>query len=365
MLPQLLVLTLALAPSLVSAAIFPSDSLVKMLDAKGFKEAMKENRTSMVAFVAPWCGHCQKMAPEYSRSALGLFPLVPVYAVDCDAQSNKRLCADQGVTGFPTIKLFPRGNTMPPVLFEGGQRTASSFFYFVTKRIPNKGKPLHIYEDILNWVAMKVDRPRLLLLTKEKKVPLLWQVLDNRYQGHFEFGNHLDKKGKTSEKMGFEAGAKKDAKVLLYPAGSKKPIRYEGINKYEPLIKFLDSILDGTVDLKVANEQAKSEEFIPTPEDIELEEKQEAERIYFEKAIKDARARGKTFHGTGMKDMEKIMKKHGIFTQKSEPESGATNLKDEPVKASTEQIVFEVPVTSSETSHPATETEREPQKDEL
>lgn len=60
----------------------------------------------MVAFVAPWCGHCQKMAPEYSKAALGLHPLVPLYAVDCDAAKNKRLCADQGVKGFPTVKVF-------------------------------------------------------------------------------------------------------------------------------------------------------------------------------------------------------------------------------------------------------------------
>ena len=43
MLPQLLALSLALAPNLVNAAIFPKDTLVKMLDHKGFKQAMKEN----------------------------------------------------------------------------------------------------------------------------------------------------------------------------------------------------------------------------------------------------------------------------------------------------------------------------------
>lgn len=43
LLPQLLTLTLALAPALVSAALFPKESLVKMIDAKGFKKAMKEN----------------------------------------------------------------------------------------------------------------------------------------------------------------------------------------------------------------------------------------------------------------------------------------------------------------------------------
>jgi protein disulfide-isomerase A6 len=40
---NLLVLSLALIPSLVSAAIFPSNSIVKMLDEKGFRKAMKTN----------------------------------------------------------------------------------------------------------------------------------------------------------------------------------------------------------------------------------------------------------------------------------------------------------------------------------
>jgi protein disulfide-isomerase A6 len=40
---QFLALTLALAPSLASAAIFPSNSQVKILDVKGFKKVMKTN----------------------------------------------------------------------------------------------------------------------------------------------------------------------------------------------------------------------------------------------------------------------------------------------------------------------------------
>ena len=41
--PQILALAFTLAPSLVSAGLFPSDSLVKVIDAKGFKKAMKAN----------------------------------------------------------------------------------------------------------------------------------------------------------------------------------------------------------------------------------------------------------------------------------------------------------------------------------
>ena len=48
------------------------------------------------------------MVPEYSKAALGLYPLIPAYAVDCDAQKNKQLCAEQGVKGFPTVKVRSR-----------------------------------------------------------------------------------------------------------------------------------------------------------------------------------------------------------------------------------------------------------------
>ena len=47
--PQILAFAFALAPSLVSAALFAPDSLVKVIDAKAFKKAMKAN-VSLVDF---------------------------------------------------------------------------------------------------------------------------------------------------------------------------------------------------------------------------------------------------------------------------------------------------------------------------
>lgn len=37
--------------------------------------------------------------------------MIPFYAVDCDKQSNKRLCAEQGVQGFPTVKACSSPST--------------------------------------------------------------------------------------------------------------------------------------------------------------------------------------------------------------------------------------------------------------
>ncbi len=45
------------------------------------------------------------MVPEYSKAADSLGKLIPAYAVDCDDEGNKRLCGEQGVKGFPTVKV--------------------------------------------------------------------------------------------------------------------------------------------------------------------------------------------------------------------------------------------------------------------
>jgi len=274
-------LSLVFVPAFVSAAIFPPDSLVKMLDAKGFKKAMKANQTSLVAFVAPWCGHCQRLVPEYNKAALGLHPLIPLYAVDCDNDNNKRLCSEQGVQGFPTIKLFPRGQSLPPMLYDSGERSASALYYFATRRVPGTMAKLFKTEDIIPWVENTVEKKRTLLLTKDKKVPLLWRVLANKYEGQLEFATHRDRKGRSSVALGFEAGdlVKKESKVLVYSPGSTKPFRYEGLNKLDSLSKFFDSVIDGTADLTVINEEAKAEEYELTEDELEIQRKQEAQRM--------------------------------------------------------------------------------------
>ena len=111
------------------------------------------------------------MVPEYSKAALGLHPLLPVYAVNCDAEKNKRLCAEQvgstlflgkfllvdeifvkGVSGFPTVKLFPRGNTLPPMIYDSGERTATGFYYWATRRIPKHFAKLYHEYEVKPWI---------------------------------------------------------------------------------------------------------------------------------------------------------------------------------------------------------------------
>ena len=78
-----------------------------------------------------------------------------------------------------------------------------------------------------------------------------------------------------------------------------------GVLKYDSISKFFNSILDGTANLTVQNSQVPEENHMPTPEEQEIERKQEAQRlallhggffdmIDFENAVKE---HGTDFHG--------------------------------------------------------------------
>lgn len=57
-----------------------------------------------IKFYAPWCHHCQAMAPNWDQMAKEMKGQLNVGAVNCEAES--RLCKDVGVRSYPTILLF-------------------------------------------------------------------------------------------------------------------------------------------------------------------------------------------------------------------------------------------------------------------
>eukprot|EP00178_Gracilaria_changii_P001898 TRINITY_DN1275_c0_g1_i2.p1 TRINITY_DN1275_c0_g1~~TRINITY_DN1275_c0_g1_i2.p1 ORF type:complete len:132 (-),score=10.96 TRINITY_DN1275_c0_g1_i2:62-421(-) len=83
--------------------------------------------TWFVKFYAPWCGHCKKLAPtwaDYSDSSDN----VKVAHVDCTV--NSQVCKDQGVSGYPTLKLFHNGDVFP----YKGKREISAFKEFAAEK---------------------------------------------------------------------------------------------------------------------------------------------------------------------------------------------------------------------------------------
>lgn len=92
---------------------------------------MNNDHDVLVEFYAPWCGHCQKLAPiwdELGRTAKQNGQKIVVAKMD--ATANEVDVPGLAVQGFPTIYYFKGDNKASPVKYSGG-RTLEDFLAFL------------------------------------------------------------------------------------------------------------------------------------------------------------------------------------------------------------------------------------------
>jgi len=85
----------------------------------------------LVEFYAPWCGHCQRLTPEWKKAASGLKGIANVGAVDMTVHQSAG--SKYGIQGFPTIKVFGFDKDRPSDY--NGQRTSDDIIDFAMKAI--------------------------------------------------------------------------------------------------------------------------------------------------------------------------------------------------------------------------------------
>lgn len=106
-------------------------SQVEMLDDKTFNSAIGGDKDVLVAFTAPWCGHCKTLAPIYEKVAEDYMSDSVVIA-KVDAEANKDVSGAEGVKSYPTIKFYPKGSKKA-IDYEGGRDEASFLTYLNEK----------------------------------------------------------------------------------------------------------------------------------------------------------------------------------------------------------------------------------------
>ncbi|KAF4356424.1 hypothetical protein F8388_013289 [Cannabis sativa] len=103
---------------------------VVVLKERNFTTVIENNKFVMVEFYAPWCGHCQALAPEYAAAATELKGEDVVLA-KVDATEENELSQEYDVQGFPTIFFFVDGVRKP----YPGQRTKEAIVTWIKKKI--------------------------------------------------------------------------------------------------------------------------------------------------------------------------------------------------------------------------------------
>ncbi|KAH1184416.1 protein disulfide-isomerase A2 [Mauremys mutica] len=126
---------------------------VLVLHQHNFERALREHRLLLVEFYAPWCGHCQALAPEFTRAA-GILKnnSTGLRLAKVDAMEEPDLSAEFGVTGYPVLKLFRDGNRTHPIDFTG-QRDAEGIVRWMRRKAGPSTELLQDEASALEFIA--------------------------------------------------------------------------------------------------------------------------------------------------------------------------------------------------------------------
>lgn len=109
-----------------------------------------------IKFYAPWCHHCQAMAPNWIQLAKEMQGKLNVGEVNCDAE--KRLCKDAHLRGYPTILFFRGGERVE----YDGLRGIGDFVHYAEKAVE------------LSKGVMEVDAASLEALEQKEEVIFIY-----------------------------------------------------------------------------------------------------------------------------------------------------------------------------------------------
>eukprot|EP01090_Pellita_catalonica_P000053 TRINITY_DN10037_c0_g1_i1.p1 TRINITY_DN10037_c0_g1~~TRINITY_DN10037_c0_g1_i1.p1 ORF type:complete len:521 (+),score=88.70 TRINITY_DN10037_c0_g1_i1:59-1564(+) len=104
----------------------------------------------MIKYYAPWCGHCQALAPawdEFGRRSLETSvqhgsEMVDVNVGRVNCEDEPQICQNEGISGYPTLQFVMETDGERRTEEYGGERDVDSFFSFVEEQINLSGEPV-------------------------------------------------------------------------------------------------------------------------------------------------------------------------------------------------------------------------------
>eukprot|EP01116_Phalansterium_solitarium_P024202 TRINITY_DN8796_c0_g1_i1.p1 TRINITY_DN8796_c0_g1~~TRINITY_DN8796_c0_g1_i1.p1 ORF type:complete len:429 (-),score=122.62 TRINITY_DN8796_c0_g1_i1:119-1405(-) len=197
-------LLLSLFALLAGSAValpYGKGSGVTELTSKTFaQEVFSTEHVWVVEFYAPWCGHCKSLEPEYTKAAANLKGIVKVGAVNCDEESNKQLCGQFGIQGFPTLKIFPsqlkkqgKGVVKDPIDYQG-PRTGAAIAKAALEKLPSFITSVTSKTEE-KFLSGEPELAKVLLFTNKATTSNLYKALSVDFHHRLSLGEvrHSDK----------------------------------------------------------------------------------------------------------------------------------------------------------------------------
>ncbi|CAI5465358.1 unnamed protein product [Closterium sp. Yama58-4] len=207
---------------------------------------------TFVKFYTPWCGHCKRLAPEWERLAAAFRSSVYVHIAQVDCDAHKELCSQFGVTGYPTLKWFPR-NSLTPETYTG-DREVEKLLEFVNQKSGSRatlpaGKPSLVVELTPdNFTEIVKDKTKHVLLEFYapwcgmcKSLAPDYEVLAETFQYEPDIviaKFDADKYKGTVEKYKIKGYPE----LRWYPKDNKKGVPYKTSRNLQPMIDFVNAM---------------------------------------------------------------------------------------------------------------------------
>lgn len=114
-------------------------TVVEMTHKKFYASVLPSVQPWIIDFYAPWCGHCRHFEPHFEQVSRKMGTKVKAGKVNCD--SEKSLCSNLGIDGYPTIRVYGGSANAQSQSIYGEELNSQDSTYIISYLIQKFGEP--------------------------------------------------------------------------------------------------------------------------------------------------------------------------------------------------------------------------------